>query len=144
MLSFSCYHSLRRPRLRCSPVLEGKQFGSTESVFSSASSAHWSSSLSSLDFTTLLDTKALTPTNMSPLFDHELLCSKPLLVEFYRPTCPHCQAFAPKYVELARILRAAGSRVVLAKVDTSDESNAGLKKYVLRHHTCSHFEVLRQ
>jgi thiol-disulfide isomerase/thioredoxin len=49
---------------------------------------------------------------------------RPVLVEFYLPTCPHCQRLAPAYEQAASSL--AGSNVVVARINgqTSSVSDA--------------------
>ncbi|KAI5285015.1 protein disulfide-isomerase precursor [Ascosphaera acerosa] len=47
---------------------------------------------------------------------------KDVLVEYYAPWCMHCQALAPKYDELAALVKKAGldSQVTIAKIDATE------------------------
>jgi len=58
-------------------------------------------------------------------FDRVLSRSKVALVEFYAPWCGHCKKLAPEYTKAAATL--ANDRVLLAKVDATDDANSALK-----------------
>lgn len=44
-----------------------------------------------------------------------------VLVEFYAPWCPHCQAFAPIYLKIAEEMAWRNPNIKLAKVDATKE-----------------------
>jgi len=50
---------------------------------------------------------------------------KDVLIEFYAPWCGHCQSFAPKYENFAKIL-AVNTSLVIAKMDATANEAAGV------------------
>lgn len=66
---------------------------------------------------------ATVPTLLSPDDLRRLVASgAPALVEFYSPTCPHCQALEPTIEELAREW---GNRATIAQLDISEHPKTG-------------------
>jgi len=54
---------------------------------------------------------------------------KDVLVEFYAPWCGHCKTLAPKYEELAQAFAGAKDKLVIAKLDATenDTPNSGVE-----------------
>ncbi|XP_055634470.1 probable protein disulfide-isomerase A4 [Toxorhynchites rutilus septentrionalis] len=69
---------------------------------------------------------------------HSTISSHPfILVEFYAPWCPRCQAFEPKYVKAAQELFWKKSKIKLAKVDVT------LEKQLVYQQAIQKFPTLR-
>lgn len=47
-----------------------------------------------------------------------------ILIEFYAPWCGHCKKLAPIYTEVADELKAQGSVVRVAKIDSTEEKKS--------------------
>eukprot|EP00906_Rhabdomonas_costata_P021362 RCo031020 len=67
------------------------------------------------------DVVVLTTAN----FDSVIKSNELVLVEFYAPWCGHCKKLAPEYDKAAKAMR--GKKVVLAKVDATEESELGTR-----------------
>ncbi|CDJ40881.1 protein disulfide isomerase, putative [Eimeria tenella] len=71
------------------------------------------------------DSAVLVLTNSN--FDETLKQNEVVLVKFYAPWCGHCKRMAPEYAKAAQLLQQKGSKVVLAKVDATAETDLANK-----------------
>jgi len=85
----------------------------------------------------------LASSNVSVLttqnFDHFIQVNERVLVEFYAPWCGHCKKLQPEYDAAAQTLKDSGSKTVLAKVDSTKETEISTRFGVKGFPTLKYF-----